>query len=132
MQTKTIIALLVAVVGINAAPVVEDAMSPRQATTVPIQIYNSAGCNNGPNPAFTANIAGDGACSQIGTTGITVPADSAFVATTLGPACQITLYYDSNCSSGNTLLITGAGQCRTFGTAGRQIRSARTNGPGNC
>lgn len=57
MQTKTIFSLLFAVTGINAAPGIS-----RRQDAVPLQIYDSAGCNNGPTPVTTVFLPTDGSC----------------------------------------------------------------------
>jgi hypothetical protein len=60
MQTKSIISLFIAAVGINAAP----SVLPR-ADSVPISVYDGPGCNNNPVPLTTANVPTDGQCFGI-------------------------------------------------------------------
>lgn len=60
MQTKAILSLLVAAVGINAAP----SLAPR-ADSVPISVYNGSGCNSDPTPITVANVPTDGNCFGI-------------------------------------------------------------------
>lgn len=63
MQFTTVFALLVAAVGISAAP---SQMSQR-AASIPLNIYLGDGCNDSahPNPVATANVPTDGSCFPI-------------------------------------------------------------------
>lgn len=59
MQTKAVLALLFAAAA-NAAP----SLTPR-AASVPISIFEGAGCNDNPNPVTIANVPTDGSCFPI-------------------------------------------------------------------
>jgi hypothetical protein len=62
MQTKALLALLVAAVGINAAPAPADLEA--RLTSIPVQVFNGPGCNEGP-AVSTANVPTDGSCFPI-------------------------------------------------------------------
>jgi hypothetical protein len=60
MQFTTVVALLVAAVGINAAPAME-----KRLDSIPYSIFGGAGCNSSPTPLTTAYIPTDGSCFGI-------------------------------------------------------------------
>ncbi|KAF2204849.1 hypothetical protein GQ43DRAFT_408650 [Delitschia confertaspora ATCC 74209] len=125
MKTTLITSLFLAATGINAAP----SFAPR-LTSIPISIYDSAGCNNGPSPASIANVPTDGSCFGIAAI-LTQNTSSGLIDTAnlqaLPAGCTVTLYSDSTCSSPNFVAVTKAGQCFTFGP-GKFVSSARTSG----
>ncbi|KAF1994662.1 hypothetical protein P154DRAFT_624565 [Amniculicola lignicola CBS 123094] len=129
MQTKAIIAsLILAATSIHAAP----ALEARQVTSVPLNIYEGAGCNSGP-VISTTNVPTDGSCFPVSPI-ISGNTDSARIdlAGSLPRGCTLTLFNTPNCNpSGNNVPITGTGQCRTFGTGNpisNFIQGARTSG----
>jgi len=85
MQTYAVaLSLLFAATGINAAP----GVSPRQSTSIPIQIFDSAGCNNGP-PTTTINLPTDGSCFGFSPV-VSSNTDSGLIdsSVTLGAGCR--------------------------------------------
>ncbi|KAF2870599.1 hypothetical protein BDV95DRAFT_619600 [Massariosphaeria phaeospora] len=125
MQATLLISLFLSATSITAART----LSSRQAGSIPLSIYDSAGCNNRPTPASIANIPTDGSCFPIYAI-LTANTDSGIIDTalaTLPSGCTITLFTDFTCTSTNFARVTKAGKCFTFG-AGRYVSSARTSG----
>ncbi|KAF2682798.1 hypothetical protein K458DRAFT_390712 [Lentithecium fluviatile CBS 122367] len=123
MQIKSIVALFVATVGINAAP-----SADRRATSVPITIYEGTGCNTNPVPITVANVPTDGTC--FGISPIVSGPDSYRVESSqyvIRPGCNITVYNTPDCSFfAQHNQITQSGQCGTFGNS--LIRGAIASG----
>tara|TARA_R110002003_G_scaffold3266_1_gene25013 strand:+ start:528 stop:818 length:291 start_codon:yes stop_codon:yes gene_type:complete len=60
MQFTTLATLLVAAVGINAAPAME-----KRLDAVPLSIFSGTGCNSEPTALTTAYVPTDGSCFGI-------------------------------------------------------------------
>ena len=60
MHFTTVVALLVATVGINAAPALET-----RVDAVPLSIFSGTGCNQSPTAITTAYVPTDGSCFSI-------------------------------------------------------------------
>ncbi|KAF1938498.1 hypothetical protein EJ02DRAFT_457817 [Clathrospora elynae] len=125
MQFTTVLALLVAAVGINAAPT---EMSKR-VETIPLAFFSGPGCNSGPG-VTTIYIPTDGSC--FGTSPIfSGNTDSCLIDDTilksLPAGCSIKLYQDNLCQSSVVIPVPVTGRCGTFGP-GKPIFGARTVG----
>ncbi|KAH7377812.1 hypothetical protein BKA66DRAFT_513411 [Pyrenochaeta sp. MPI-SDFR-AT-0127] len=127
MQFSSIIALLVVAVGVNAAPSVE---LSKRIDVIPLSIYESAGCNDGPNPVSTAFVPTDGSCFPISPI-VSGNTDGGIISQTqlaaLPAGCTLVVWFDSQCSSVNFIEYTKTGECGTFGP-GKFIHSARAVG----
>ncbi|KAF2275586.1 uncharacterized protein EI97DRAFT_459060 [Westerdykella ornata] len=125
MKASIIASIAVAATGINAAPA---ELAPR-LTSIPLSIYDSPGCNNGPASSI-ANIPTDGSCFPT-TAILTANTNSVLINTenlaALPAGCTVTLYDNFSCDSQNHITVTSAGQCFTFG-ANRFVSSAKTSG----
>ncbi|OAL05375.1 hypothetical protein IQ06DRAFT_312761 [Phaeosphaeriaceae sp. SRC1lsM3a] len=124
MQFTTIATLLAIAAGINAVAI------EKRLDAVPLSIYESAGCNNGPTPVTTAFIPTDGKCFSVspiisGNTDSGIISQSQLLALPAG--CTLVAYSNPTCDSVNTIVYDVTGRCGTFGP-GRLIQSAKTVG----
>ncbi|KAF2747674.1 hypothetical protein M011DRAFT_401700 [Sporormia fimetaria CBS 119925] len=124
MKTAFFLSILATAASVTAAPT----LAPR-LTSIPVSIYEGAGCNNGI-ALTTAEIPTDGLCFPIyviqgGST------NSALISTANLPSlprgCSVQLFSDFTCSSVNVITQTSAGQCATFGP-NKYVFSAKTVG----
>ncbi|KAF1847161.1 uncharacterized protein K460DRAFT_275537 [Cucurbitaria berberidis CBS 394.84] len=123
MQFTTMVALLVATVGIHAAP---NQMSKR-LDTIPLGIYTGGGCNDPPfptKPVFVANVPTDGSCFPIAP--VSGNTDSGRI-DNLPALPAVVAWSDTTCSSVNFITFTRTHECSTLG-APKFIRSARAVG----
>lgn len=100
MQTKLALALLYAAV--NAAP----SLTPRQATSIPVEIWEGTGCNTGAGPITTANVPTDGSCFGISPI-VSGDTDSGKVSSSYtfpaGCTCKSTPSHSSACAASSDL-----------------------------
>ncbi|KAH7384281.1 hypothetical protein DE146DRAFT_221819 [Phaeosphaeria sp. MPI-PUGE-AT-0046c] len=124
MQFTTFATLLAVAVGINAVAI------EKRIDAIPLSIYQSAGCNDGPTPVTTAYIPTDGSCFGVSPI-ISGNTDSGIISqrnlAALPAGCTLVAYSNPNCNSVNTITYDVTGRCGTFGP-GRLIQSAKAVG----
>ncbi|KAF2729705.1 hypothetical protein EJ04DRAFT_446677 [Polyplosphaeria fusca] len=126
MHSFTILATLLSLAGIHAAPAPEPLT--KRVSDVSINIYDGASCGTSQGAVSVASIPADGGCYGISAI-LTQNTDAGLITTQLPAGCTVTFYTNPTCSSVNQHAGTKTGECFQFG-AGQFINSART--VGNC